>query len=280
MSLCQSIDTLAMAYLDDELVSEERRELELHLLSCGTCKHHVESERAEIDLVRVALTPPPAPASLKASITGLLDAEDRQATRAVRQRWTKFALPGGAALAAAAALVVFVAAQRPEAPAATATSARVAREAVRVQSRQLPYDVRGPDTNQWTQQRFSADISPPQFSEPGVELLGGREVLIDGRDAVLLRYLVGLESNRYTLNAFMIRDLNEETFSGGTPIKIGNNRTLRMHNAGGTPLITYVDRSSNGTWIGYVFSAERLTMDELLAVVVSWNLIGRVQQGG
>ena len=61
MSLCQSIDTLAMAYLDDELVSEERRELELHLLSCATCKHHVESERAEIALVRRALAPPPAP---------------------------------------------------------------------------------------------------------------------------------------------------------------------------------------------------------------------------
>jgi hypothetical protein len=30
MSLCQSIDTLAMAYLDDELVAEERREVAPH----------------------------------------------------------------------------------------------------------------------------------------------------------------------------------------------------------------------------------------------------------
>src|SRR5690606_17855151 len=131
MSLCQSIDTLAMAYLDDELVSEERRELELHLLSCGTCKAHVESERAEISLVRKALAPPPAPATLRVSIQRLLEAEDRAAARAVRQRWTRFVLPGAATLAAAAALAVFVFAQ--PAPDAPAASGGVAREVMRVQ---------------------------------------------------------------------------------------------------------------------------------------------------
>jgi len=34
MSLCESIDTLAMAYLDDELAAEERHELEAHLTEC------------------------------------------------------------------------------------------------------------------------------------------------------------------------------------------------------------------------------------------------------
>ena len=62
MSLCQSIDTLAMAYLDDELAAEERRELELHLVDCGECKHHLDTERAELVMLRGALAPPPAPA--------------------------------------------------------------------------------------------------------------------------------------------------------------------------------------------------------------------------
>ena len=41
MSLCESIDTLAMAYLDDELASEERRELETHLHDCNACRAEV-----------------------------------------------------------------------------------------------------------------------------------------------------------------------------------------------------------------------------------------------
>src|SRR6187401_1034467 len=156
MSLCQSIDTLAMAFLDDELVSEERRELELHLLSCATCKAHVESERAEIALVRKALAPPPAPALLKVSIQRLLDAEDRAAARDVRRRWTRFLLPGSASLAAAAALAVFVFAQPVhDGPAA---SGGVAREAVRVQSRKMPLEVQGPSTGQWLRQNFAANV--------------------------------------------------------------------------------------------------------------------------
>ena len=38
MSLCESIDTLAMAYLDDELAAEERHELEPHLTECAACR--------------------------------------------------------------------------------------------------------------------------------------------------------------------------------------------------------------------------------------------------
>src|SRR5689334_24001088 len=133
MSLCQSIDTLAMAYLDDELVSEERRELELHLLSCAACKAHVESERADLALVRKALAPPPAPPALKVSIQRLLDAEDRAAVRAGRQRWTRFFLPGSAALAAAAALAVFL-----TAPTGPQASGGLAREVVRQQARRMP----------------------------------------------------------------------------------------------------------------------------------------------
>ena len=47
MSLCASIDTLSMAYLDDELAAEERRELELHLVDCASCKQHLDGERTD-----------------------------------------------------------------------------------------------------------------------------------------------------------------------------------------------------------------------------------------
>src|SRR5215510_8498335 len=64
MTLCQSIETLSMALLDDELVAEERRELELHLLDCASCRQRVEAERADLELIRKALVAPPAAALL------------------------------------------------------------------------------------------------------------------------------------------------------------------------------------------------------------------------
>src|SRR3569623_1382959 len=58
MSLCESIDTLAMAYLDDELASEERRELETHLHDCNACRAEVEGARADQALIQTSLVAP------------------------------------------------------------------------------------------------------------------------------------------------------------------------------------------------------------------------------
>src|SRR5689334_5980081 len=126
MSLCQNIDTLAMAFLDDELAAEERRELELHILECSSCKQHVDSERADLELVRGALVAPPAPELLKARIARALDGEDRAATKATWRRWTSWALPGSAMIAAAAAVIVAFVAVRPP---STEASGPVAKQA-------------------------------------------------------------------------------------------------------------------------------------------------------
>src|SRR5262245_45111260 len=107
MSLCESIDTLSMAFLDDELAPEERRELELHLIECADCRHHVDRERTELSQIRARLVAPGAPDLLKARIATMLDAEDR----ASRSAWSRRLLPGAAVAAAAAALLVFVAVQ-------------------------------------------------------------------------------------------------------------------------------------------------------------------------
>jgi anti-sigma factor RsiW len=276
MSLCQSIDTLAMAYLDDELVSEERRELELHLLSCVACKAHVEGERSDLALVRKALAPPPAPAKLKVSIQRLLDAEDHAAARAGRRRWSRFVLPGSATLAAAAALAVFVFAQPRETPG----SDRVAREAVRVQSRKMPLEVQGPSTGPWLRQNFAANVEPPQFTEPGIELLGARLTAVSGHNAALLKYLVTIGGRQVTLTAVVIDDMRGDELSGGTPIKLGGGRMLYLHSADGTPAVTYIDESTPfGTRMGYAFASDGLTRQELFELVVSSDLITRAQQG-
>jgi len=275
MSLCQSIETLAMAYLDDELVVEERRELELHLLDCASCKQHVETERAELELVRHALIPPPAPDMFKARLARALDAEDREAhqrerqnTRSMIGRWL---LPGSAMIAAAAAIVTVFLVQ----PAQVQPSGAVTQEVVRQQSRSMPLEVRGASTGTWLRENF-APIEPPTFRAPrlGISLLGARLTAIAGHNAAQLRYLVTSGDSRFTLTAVMIDDLRNDDLSGGTAIKLGG-RTLHVHDANGVPAVTYVDEHH----MGYAFSSDRLSAQELLELVVSSDLIGRAQQG-
>ena len=142
MSLCNSIDTLAMAFLDDELAAEERRELELHLLDCASCRQHVDGERADISLVRKALVAPPASALLKARIARALDGEDAEAARRERRRWSQWLLPGTAMAAAAAAILLFVGVGAPR----PGSGSAVIGDAARQQTSSFPLEARGVST--------------------------------------------------------------------------------------------------------------------------------------
>jgi anti-sigma factor RsiW len=271
MSLCQSIDTLSMAFLDDELAAEERRELELHLLDCASCRHHVEGERADLELVRKALVAPPAPALLKARIARALDAEDAAAVRRERRRWSQWVLPGSAMLAAAAAIAVFVGVGAPSPRGGSAVALDVAKQ----QTHALPLEVQGAGTGPWLRDHF-APVEPPQFTEPGIALLGARLLPngIANHDAALLSYLVTIGANRVTVTAYVLKDLRGDELSGGQGYRIGD-LVLRVHDADGSPVVTYVDPRDR---VGYAFASERLTAEELLRLVGSTDLIARAQQ--
>jgi anti-sigma factor RsiW len=264
-----------MAFLDDELVAEERRELELHLLQCTSCKQHVETERAELQVIRKALAPPPAPDMFKARLGRVLDDADRDAQRIERQRTRsvvgRLLLPGAAVLAAAAAIFTFVAIK----PAGPAKTGVVAKEVVRQQARTMPLEVRGASTGTWLRENF-APIEPPQFRAPRLDIVlqGARLTAVSGHNAAQLRYRVTSGDNQFTLTAVVIDELTNDELSGGTPIKVGD-RTLHVHNANGIPAVTYVDEQN----MGYAFASDRLSAQELLELVVSSDLIGRAQQG-
>src|SRR5215831_10694331 len=188
MTLCHNIETLAMAFLDDELVAEERRELELHLLDCASCRQRVDGERTEIEMIRKALVAPPASALLKARIGRALDVEDAAAIRRERGRWSRWLLPGSAIAAAAAALlVVFVGAAGDPRSQESSDVATV----VKRQKHGLPLEVQGASTGKWLRENF-APVEPPEFTEPGIRLVGGRLLPngIANHDAALLQYLV------------------------------------------------------------------------------------------
>jgi anti-sigma factor RsiW len=273
-ALCTTIDTLAMAFLDDELAAEERRELELHLLDCATCRHHVDAERADLDALRKALVAPPAPALLKARIARVLDAEDVAVTKTTRRRLTQWMLPGSAMLAAAAAILVFVG--LPLGDGGNSRQQTALKDVAKQQTHALPLEVQGASTGPWLRANF-APVEPPQFTEPGIALLGARLLPngIANHDAALLSYLVSMGQERVTLTAAVLKDVHGEDFSDGQGYRMGE-LVLHLHSANGMPAVTYVDPNNN---VGYVFASERLTADELIRLVATTDLIARAQRG-
>ena len=268
-SLCESIEPTAMMYLDDELAPEERRELELHLVECEGCRATLDGQRADLEMMRKALAPPPAPDVVKARIARALDREDAQASTAARGRWTRWLLPGSALAAAAATRGRSV--SRSPLPTNSAIAA-VAHEVVRQQTRLLPLEVQGAGTGPWLKQHFAA-IEPPQFTEPGIQLIGARATAVQGHDAAMLRYLVSVGPNRVTLTVVLISDLRGDELQGGQEVQVGRLK-LHVYDADGQPAVTYVDENR----IGYVFTSERMSASELLSLVVRSDFIGRAQQ--
>lgn len=107
-SQCNDIETLLPTYLDGELAPHDRLSFEHHVADCTGCRDLVRSESAYQARLRELLAAPPPPDGLVARVRAALDREDRRARAALRRVGQSWALPGAAALAAAAALVLFV----------------------------------------------------------------------------------------------------------------------------------------------------------------------------
>jgi anti-sigma factor RsiW len=259
MTVCESIDTLSMAYLDDELADEERHELETHLTECAGCRAHLEAERADSEMIARSLAAPPASDLLRAKIARSLDAADRADEQVSRKRVTRWILPGGAIAAAAAALIVFAAVK----PASDDVGA-VARDAVRVQNRPLPLEVQGASTGRFLRQNFSPSIEAPQFADPTVQLLGGRLTEIEGHDAAMVRYSTATDDTPMTV--FIVRGVGRDDL-GGDEVIVGN-RTMHVGELDGKLVVVYVDDNH----VGYTFTAPGMSEDELLRLVASARL--------
>lgn len=247
MSLCESIDTLAMAYLDDELAGEERHELEAHLTECAACRVHVDGERGDQELLRRALVAPPAPDMLRAKIARALDGEDR----AARRRWSQYLLPGSAMLAAAAAIAVFIGVK----PADEGAVSPVARAAVKQQMRQLPMQ-RDPQTTSFLHANFELDPQPND-NLLGTALLPGG---VNGHDGALLAYQMDLEGRRFVAKVIAVRDVGDDEMRDGDGVKIGD-RTMHVLQQDGQTFVTYVDSRRHN---GFIYYAPDISPNELV----------------
>jgi anti-sigma factor RsiW len=274
MTVCNSIDTLSMAYLDDELAAEERHELEAHLTECASCRGMLERERADRSMIRRALAAPAAPDVLRARINRALDVQDRVETKEQRRRWSSYLLPTSAIMAAAAAIAVFVGVQ---APSPHKLAANAAQDAVKASNRSLPLEVQGASTGPWLQEHFSGDMQPPQFVENGAQLIGARLLPngINGHDAALMRFQVQLADKApFQLLVLAVHDLRDDEMRDGTPLRV-NNRTLyvfQSRDEHGRPqaVVSYVAPNR----VGFMFVAPELSSEELIGVVSRTNLVG------
>lgn len=269
MSLCQSIDTLSMAFLDDELAAEERREIELHLLDCASCRGHVDGERADLELIRTRLAAPPAPDLFKARLAQALDLEDKSTAVSERKRLSRFMLPGAAVLAAAAALLVFIGV-KPAADVSAPTP--VAMEAARQGNRQLPLEVQGASTGPWLQQHLASTAAPPRFQKStNIDTLGARLTAVLGHDAAIVKYRVTERTGaQFDVIEVMVRDIDPSELSAGTPVMVGD-KTMHAITAGGMPGITYV----NEQHMGFAFFSPHLDHEDLIRLVATSNVFDR-----
>jgi anti-sigma factor RsiW len=265
--VCDSIDTLSMSYLDEELAPEEKRELELHLLECSSCRDHVQEARQEIGMLRQRLSAFPMPDLVRAKVTHSLDREDAQVRRKLyRERLSRWALPGTSIVAAAAALLVFVFLPSQQGTRSLSTV---------VASRQAqPFQITGAATGPWLEQQIAGTVAPS--FDPGVELMGGSVSQVDARTVAHLVYEVGTTGRqRFQLEAFLFAAHSIE-LNVGRAVATDSGRVLYVSSLDdGRPAITYVDEKG----VGYVFISSDFSQRALLFLVLTSELIDRARGG-
>jgi anti-sigma factor RsiW len=261
--LCDSIETLAMALYDGELAGDELRDLELHLTECASCREHTDKEGAAISGIRRKLAPPPTPDLLRARVMRALDAEDK-ATRRPLSTWL---LPGAAAVAAVAALAMFIVATRNTAP-----TTRVEDVVAKSTTLSRPLEVEGAATNQWVQRNFDPSVALPTFASARVDQWGARLADVMDREAVQLYY-------RVTTLEGIARDVQVTIFNGqgiafdGRRAEIGGRALQFGVSRSGRSVVTYRDGRNRA----YMFTSSQLSPEDLLDLVGTSSLLMQVR---
>ncbi|MFT3692460.1 MAG: anti-sigma factor [Kofleriaceae bacterium] len=276
MSLCESIDTLAMAYLDDELASEERRELDLHLTECASCKAEIDTARADQQLIQTSLVAPRATDTMRMRMMKALDTVDKdtavEMVKVQRKRFSQWVLPGSAMMAAAAAIAVFVGVNMKSAPSQQQRMVgSVARAGLKQQSRALPLEVQGPSTGTWVRQ-FAA-VDPPHMPAANTsQLLGARMFPggVNGHDGTLLSYQITFNQRPAVLSVLVVEDVRPEELSDGEEVDAGG-RMVRVVQSDGKTVVTCTD----GDHRGYMFMSDELPVADLINLVGRTSLVGK-----
>ncbi len=265
MSVCDSIDTLAMSYLDDELAAQERHELETHLTECAHCRSEVEAARSDQCLRRGALVAPRATDTMRMRLLRPLDEIDRETARAERRRLSSWLLPGSAIAAAAAAIAMFVGVgvspQRSpsQSDAPSVAKAQAADQLATVRGRRREH--------QPLVRQHLASMDVPKAAQGGSKLLGAPRPV--NSHETLLAYDITVDGQRATLKRLVVDDLHDGEMTDGEEMQAGD-RVVHVVKLQGHTIVTYVDAQHHG----YMFRADELPAAALVALVGRTSLVG------
>lgn len=193
MNDCDATRRLLSAYVDGELLAEDRQAVDRHLSGCEACLSLLLAEEALADSIRQALPLPEAPAELRARVQELL--VSRRAP--LRRR--------AARMAAAAAVVVLAAGTwagvsgrfDPPTPAEAAAFVHLATDShLRYADGRLPLEIMSSDpvkVANWFDGRVPFHVALPAYPlAPGernpYEMAGGRLVSFAGEYAAFVGY--------------------------------------------------------------------------------------------
>ncbi len=269
---CKDIETLLPTYLDGELDPHDRLSFEHHTADCADCRERVREEAVHLQRVRALLAPPAPPAELFHRVRAGLDQEDRRAMQVRRRTGWAWVLPGGASLAAAAALVMFMVSELRPVPVAVREAPTV-RQAVQDRVNDSPVRVGSPqEVSVAAQQYLRKPVRTPQFRPAGSSLRGWQPRELDGRDAVLLLYDV--PDSRGALHQVTVHliDASGLDLRGSERWKIGATE-LWVASLGGVSTVTYKDQYG----FGYVFSSD-MELEELAWLVVGTDIFHRSRE--
>jgi hypothetical protein len=172
-------------------------------------------------------------------------------------------LPAAAAIAAVAALAVFVSANQP----ATGPGRPVESAAVKQARRARPLEVQGAATNQWVQTHFDPNVEVPTFSDVRVDQWGARLVEVLDRDAVQLFYRVTTAGGRVGDVAVVILDARGLQLNGHQR-RIVDGRVLMVGSFDGASVVSLRDSDERA----YIFTSSQFSPDDLATLVVRSNL--------
>ena len=267
-----------MAYLDDELAAEERRELELHLLDCAELPRSTSTASAPSStLVRErARRAARAGSAQGARSRARSTPRTRRPRAAERTRWSRWLLPGSRDRSPRPPRSWCSSAVEPAGDASGHARSRT--RSSRQQTRALPLEVQGASTGPWLQQHFAPTVdaaavrASPASSSLGARLHRGQRP----RRRARCQY-AGHDRRRraFDLSAVVIRDLRRDELPAAA--RRSRSATARSTSSRPTamPAVTYVDANH----IGYVFMSEQLiARTSCVRLVVSSDLIAPRQQ--
>jgi anti-sigma factor (TIGR02949 family) len=249
---CEDVQKVVHPYLDGEFEASDRIYLERHLSTCTTCREMVAFESSFKANLHARLRRPPMPAELQGRVLAALDRADAVG-EGPTPSLVRRAMPIGAALAAAAAVVIFlgtfVQSRAAESP--------IVEDAIRAHEKQLPVEVKGDVEHIKTFMvgKVPVPVRPPRLAAAQATLVGARLGHVRDRDAAQIEYRVG--QSDVTVYVFD---------ASGLPMTAPRRQIVENHEVfvggeRGYHVVFYRDQD-----VGYAFTSD-LEEDEILQLV-------------